>query len=111
MAAQIQNRHLGDTEVAIATTLQRPGGNAVDLTNTNVRFKMTDAAGTLKVAETNSNVQVTDASNGEVQYDPQSADVDTAGTYHAYFTVEDADGNKDTFPAIRGDLEVRIYRD
>jgi hypothetical protein len=111
MAKQIHSRHLGDTEVAIAATLQRPDGTAVDVTNLTVRFKMVDLGGTVKVAETADNVSVTDASNGACQYDPQAADVNTAGTYHGYFTAEDGSGNKDTFPVVRGDLEVRIYPD
>lgn len=111
MTKQIHSRHIDDTEVAIAATLQRPDGTAVDLTDLTVRFKMVAIGGTVKVAETAENVSKTDASNGACQYDPQAADVDTAGTYHAYFTAEDADGNQDTFPAINGHLEVRIYAD
>lgn len=99
-------RHVGDTEVALAATLQRPDGTAVDLTSLTVRFKMVDTAGSVKVAETDSNVSVTDAANGQCQYNFQSADVDTAGTYYAYFTAEDGSGNKDTFPAATGGLRI-----
>lgn len=108
MSIQRQTRHIDDTEVAIAATLQRPDGTAVDLTSLTTRFKMVDTQGTVKVAETSDNVTVTDATNGKCQYDPQAADVDTAGTFYGYFTTEDGSGNKDTFPANKGGLEIVI---
>ena len=64
--------------------------------------------GTTKIAETSDNVTETDAEAGEVQYDFQADDVDTAGTYYGYFTTEDGDEKKDTFPAETGDLEIVI---
>lgn len=112
MASQINIRHVGDTEVAIAATLQRPDDTAVNLTSCTVRFKMISAAtGADKVAETNDNVSVTDAANGQCQYDPQAVDVNTAGLFYAYFTVEDASGNKDTFPVRERDLRILFERD
>lgn len=109
MSVDRQYRHIDDTLTAIAVTLQRPDGTAVDLTSLTVRFMMVLAQdGTVKVAETASNVSVTDASNGQCQYDPQAVDVDTAGTYYAYFTAEDGSSNKDTFPAKTGDFEIII---
>lgn len=35
---------------------------------------------------------------GHVQYSPQSGDLDTVGTYYAWFYDEDAGGNKTSFP-------------
>jgi archaellum component FlaF (FlaF/FlaG flagellin family) len=111
MAKTIHHRHVGDTEVAIAATLQRPDETAVDVTSCTVRFKVVSTGGVVKVAESDTNVTVTDAANGQVQYNPQSADVDTAGIYWAYFTVEDASNNTDTFPAKQGDLEIVFHAD
>ena len=108
MTVQRQIRHEDGTLVAIAATLQRPSGTAVDTTDLTVRFFMVSVQGSTKVAETSDNVTETDASAGEVQYDFQADDVDTAGTYYAYFTTENSDGEKDTFPAETGDLEIII---
>lgn len=105
-------RHVGDTQTALAVTCKRPDGTVVDLTSMTVRFEMYLASnGSTKVAETASNVTVTDATNGQVQYDFQAADVDTPGTYYAYFTVENAAGKKDTYPVDKGYLEVIIDPD
>lgn len=111
MSQQRHDRHVNDTEVALATTLTRPGGTAVDLTDLTVKFKMVANDDTVKVAETDANVTVTDASEGEVEYAFQAADVDTVGTYHAYFVVIDGSGNRDTFPVHEDYLEVKIYGD
>ena len=110
MAAQIQHRHIGDTRIAIAATLVRPNGTAVDLSGLTVKFQMLDTQGTAVVAETADNVSTTDASAGEVQYDPQAADVDTAGSFAAYFTVYDGT-DFETFPVKRGDSIIEIHDD
>jgi hypothetical protein len=106
---RIQTRQVGDRITAIATTLQRPDGTAVNTTNLTVRFTMVDSEdGSVKVAETDTNVTVNSATAGEVEYAPVAADVDTEGIYYGYFTTEDANGKKDTFPAAKGDLEIDI---
>lgn len=107
MAVQTQYRGVGDTRTAIAGTLQRPDGTVENLSGLTVTFRMTDTEGADKVAETNSNVTVTDAANGLVQYSPQSADVDEEGTFNAYFRVADG-SDKDTFPAIQGEFRIVI---
>jgi hypothetical protein len=105
---QQQIRQVGDTQIAIAATLTRPDGTVVDTTDLTVKFKMISADGTIKVAETSSDVTETDAIAGEVEYSPQAADVDTAGTYYAYFITEDGDTKQDTFPAETGEFQVVI---
>ncbi len=105
---QIQTRQVGDTRVALAATLKRPDNTAVDVTGLTVKFRMCTDAGVDKVAETSSNVTVTDATAGEVKYTFQAADVDTAGTFHAYFIVETGAGAQDTFPVVAGDMRVKI---
>jgi hypothetical protein len=111
MAREVQYRHVNDTKVALAATLTRPDGTAVDLTGLTVKFKMVARNNTVKVAETAANVTVTDAAAGAVEYAFQSADVDTAGRYHAYFITIDGSGNRDTFPVHEDHLEVKIYGD
>lgn len=111
MAIQIQVRQKGDLRIALAVTLKRPGvGGAaptvVDLTSLTLNFRMCTALGVDKVAQTASNVTVTDATAGQVKYTFQADDVDTPGTFHAYFIITD-DGD-DTFPVVAGDLQVEI---
>lgn len=110
MAGQTQKRHVGDTRIAIAATLKRPDGTAVNLTGLTVKFKMVDSQGTVTVAETTTNVTVTSAAAGQVQYDPQAADVDTAGTYYAYFTVYSGT-DFEHFPVHRGEFVIEIMGD
>lgn len=111
MAVQRQTRHMDDTDTAIAAQLKRPDGDAVDLTDLTVYFKMVDSEGSTKVSLTTDNVTTTDATNGKVQYSPQAADVDTAGTYYAYFVTKDGSGNYDTFPAEKGEFRIDIKSD
>jgi hypothetical protein len=109
VAVQTQTRQVGDTRIAIAATCKRPDGTVVDLTSLTLKFAMYNSqTGVAKVTETNSNVTVTSATDGEVQYDPQAADVDTEGTYYAYFIAEAAGGAQDTFPASKGDFQIII---
>ncbi len=107
MSVQEQTRRIGDTRTAIAATLKRPDGSVENLSGLDVTFQMTHTEGNDKVAETPDNITVTDAAAGEVQYDPQAADVDTEGTYNAYFRVADG-SDKDTFPAIMGEFKINI---
>lgn len=110
MATQTQIRHLGDTRPSIPAALQRQDGTAIDLTGLTVKFKMIDSRGGAKVAETADNVTVTDASAGSVQYDPQAADVDTAGTYYGYFIIYDG-SDYEHVPVECGDFIISIAAD
>lgn len=109
MSKQTQHRQVGDTRIAIAAQLKRPDGSVVDLTGLTVKFEMFNSKdGTAKVSETSDNVTVTDAANGKVKYSPQSADVDTEGTYHAYFTVYSG-SDYEHFPARGGYFRIQIH--
>lgn len=108
MSVEVQDRQVGDTRTAIAGICTRPNGDVVDLTNLTMKFAMYDSQGNAKVVETNSNVAVTDAVNGEVEYAPQADDVDTEGTYYAYFIAEAGTGEQDTFPVETGDFKIQI---
>ncbi len=108
MAVQTLTRQVGDTHIAIAAQLKRADSSNVDVTSLTVKFAMYDSEGTAKVAETSSNVSKTVAATGKVQYDPQAADVDTAGTYYGYFITEDGSSKQDTFPVVLGEFEIII---
>lgn len=102
---------MDDTRTPLAFRCRRPDGSIVDLTSKTVFFHMVNSAGSDKVAETSSNVTVNDAKAGLVQYDFQAADVDTAGTYYAYFVVKDTGdeaANTETFPAIARQFRIVI---
>ncbi len=106
MAFQEVERQVGDTHVVLAATLKRPDGTVVDLTGLTAKFAMIATDGTAKVAETAASI--TDITGGQVQYQFLDADVDTVGTFYAYFITETTGGKQDTFPAKRGDLRVKI---
>lgn len=108
MAVQTQTRQTGDTRIALSVTCLRPDRSVVDLDSLTLYFEMYSSQGVVKVEKTTSNVLVTDATGGVVQYTFQDDDVDTEGTYFAYFIAESAGGAADTFPAETGDLQVII---
>ena len=86
----------GDLDAPLGRTLQQDGV-AVDLTGKTVEFKMVASDGTVTVDWTSSNVTIVTASEGKVQYDFQSGDVDTAGTFYYWFRVVASSETK-TFP-------------
>jgi len=102
---------VGDTLTPMGATLQQKNASgvlaAVDLTGLTVKFQMVDSAGTVKVAETTTGVTVTDAAAGKVQYDFQSADVDTEGTFYGWFTVYSG-SERDTYPIGGRELVIVI---
>lgn len=104
MPDQTITRQVGDTLIPISATLRQADGTVVDLTSLDVLFTMVSSDGTVKVAETAADT--TDATAGEVQYDLQDADCDTAGTYYIYFITEDAGGEQNTYPAEQGAMRV-----
>ncbi len=108
MSVQKQTRQIGDTLIAIAAALKRPDGTVVDLTDKTLKFTMVDSENSVKVAETATNVTVTDATAGEVQYDVQDDDVDEEGTFNAYFIVEDGSSRQEMFPAELGEFQINI---
>lgn len=99
MSNPIHRRAVGDTYSAFQVTIKKDGV-AVDLTSKDVMFSMNDEDGNVVVAETATGVTVTDAANGEVEYDFQAADVDEAGNFYGYFHVYDTSPGteRDTYP-------------
>jgi hypothetical protein len=84
-----------DTSPSLQATLKDAAQNPVDLEGATVKLHMKSAEGILKV---NAAMTVVDQNNGIIQYDWQSGDTDTAGTYYVEFQVTYADSSVETFP-------------
>ena len=108
MTIQRQTRQLGDTRIPIRGTLEDSLGVPQNLVGVTVTFKMLGSEGSTKVAETTAHVTVTDAMNGQVEYAPRAADVDTEGTFHAYFVGVGPSGLRTAYPAKQGGFEIVI---
>lgn len=82
----------GDTLVPLTAILKDGAGALVDLTNQDVIFVMEDVF--TKANKINGKAaQITDAVNGEVQYNWEDEDVDTPGTYWGWFIRRMVMGN------------------
>ena len=107
------NRMIGDTLTPLGAQLQQRDVSGtladLDVTSMTVKFQMVSEASAVKVAETDSNVSAVTAAEGKVQYDFQTTDVDTAGTFFAWFTAYSLT-EKDTFPADGRTYKI-IFRD
>lgn len=101
---------VGDTRVPLSVTLTRPNGDAIDLTGLTVKFYAVDEDGAEAIAETETGVSVTDADAGQVQYDFQDADVETARRLYAYFRIYDG-AEFERIPVKAGDLIINIQGD
>lgn len=101
---------VGDTLTPLGARLRQLGDSGVyedvNLADKSVTFKMVAEDGTVVVAETSTGVTIVTASEGKVKYDFSAADVDTAGTYYAWFRVADTGGETDTFP--RGGRQFKV---
>lgn len=114
MAQQTRKIHTTDTRTKLSVELKQPNisgvDTVVDLTGLTVEFKMVDGDGATVVTKTATGITVTDATNGLVEYDFQSAGVATPGMYYGYFVVTDT-GETDHFPVCTGDLRIEIEAD
>ncbi len=104
MADQVITRQVGDTLIPIASKLTQADGTVVDLSALTVNFTLVLPDGTVKVVETAATITV--PTNGEVQYDLQAVDADTAGTYWAYFITIDGASERNTYPVEQGALRI-----
>lgn len=84
-----------DTSPSLQATLKDANNNPINLVAATVMFHLKSLDGTIKV---DAEMTVTDADNGVVQYDWQSGDTDTAGSYYAEFEVTYSDASVETFP-------------
>lgn len=86
----------GDTLTPLGATLKRNGA-PFDVTGMDVQFKMVADNGTIKRDWTATGASIVDGDDGQVQYDFQAADVDTAGIFWGWFRVGTG-GEWHTFP-------------
>lgn len=84
-----------DTSPSLQATLTTAAGTAISLTGASVKFHMKSLDGTMKV---DAAMTVTNANNGVVQYDWQTGDTDTVGSYAVEFEVTYGDNTIETFP-------------
>jgi hypothetical protein len=96
-----------DTSPSLQATLKDASLNPIDLTGATVMFHMKSVGGTVKVDQ---QMTITDATGGVVQYDWQSGDTDTVGTYYVEFEVTYADSSVETFPN-NGNRAVSVVRE
>lgn len=96
-----------DTSPALQATLKDASLTAINLTGASVRFHMKSVDGTVKVDEA---MTITNASGGIVQYNWQTGDTDTVGTYYVEFEVTYADSSIETFPN-NGSLSVTVVKE
>lgn len=100
-----ERRAVGDTLATLAFQLATEG-QPIDLTGLTVKFTMVDDAGNVKVPESVANVSA--PTLGYVEYDFQSADVDTAGNYRGWFLVYSG-SEPETFPDDDEGIEIEIF--
>lgn len=98
---QTHSINQGDTRTPLGAILKQDG-NSIDLTGLSVEFRMFSEESVAVMDWTAATVD--DAPNGKVSYDFQSTDVDTAGTFYAWFRIVDG-AEYDTLPVGR---ELRI---
>lgn len=84
-----------DTSPSLQATLKDASQTPINLNGATVMFHMKSVDGTIKV---DAEMTITDEDNGVVQYDWQSGDTDTVGTYYVEFEVTYADASVETFP-------------
>jgi uncharacterized protein YfaS (alpha-2-macroglobulin family) len=96
-----------DTSPSLQATLKDFEGTPIPISGATVQFHMKSIDGTLKVDQ---QMTITDADNGVVQYDWQSGDTDTQGSYYVEFEVTYSDGSIETFPN-KGNLSVVVTKE
>ena len=111
MASSCHKLGVGDTLTPMGRQLKQRDASGVlavvNLAGLTVKFSMVNEAGLKICNEVTTGVTVTDAANGKVQYDFQTADVATAGTYYAWFTVYSGTEH-DTYPIGGRKLVIQI---
>tara|TARA_E500000318_G_C3554652_1_gene210517 strand:+ start:1285 stop:1605 length:321 start_codon:yes stop_codon:yes gene_type:complete len=96
-----------DTSPSLQATLKDASGTAIVLTGASVRFHMKALDGTVKV---DAAMTITSASGGVVQYDWQTGDTDTVGSYSVEFEVTYSDNTIETFPNNQN-LTISVVRE
>lgn len=86
----------GDTNPALKARLKDVNGRNVDITGSNVDFHMRPEGENEKKIQ--AVATITNAQNGEVEYDWEVGDTDDPGRYEAEFQVNYSNGDVETFP-------------
>ena len=111
MATEKHSISVGDTLTPLGCQLKQLSATGVltvvNLAGLTVKFTMANSVGTVIVNEATTGVSVTNATTGKVQYDFQTADVATAGTYYGWFTVYSGTEH-DTYPVGGRKLVIEI---
>jgi hypothetical protein len=84
-----------DTSPSLQATLKDAALDPINLTGASVRLHMKSVDGTLKIDEA---ITIVTPLQGIIQYDWQSGDTDTVGTYYVEFEVTYSDNSVETFP-------------
>lgn len=96
---------VGDTAPALEAICKDADGDAVSVAGATVRFHMRLLGGAS--TKVNALATIVDGPAGQVKYQWQTADTDTAGNYRGEFQVTFSNGTIETFPN-RGDLPLEI---
>jgi len=96
-----------DTSPSLQATLKDASGTAIALTGASVRFHMKALDGTVKV---DAAMAITNASGGVVQYNWQTGDTNTVGSYSVEFEVTYSDSTIETFPNNQN-LTISVVRE
>ena len=96
-----------DTSPSLQATLKDASGTVIVLTGASVRFHMKALDGTVKV---DAAMTITSTSGGVVQYDWQTGDTDTVGSYSVEFEVTYSDSTIETFPNNQN-LTISVVRE
>lgn len=85
----------GDTSPILQATFTDASGSAVSIVGATVKLIVADLSNTVVMNKT---MTVFDGSNGIAEYEWQSGDTSTSGTYKVEFEVTYATGEVETFP-------------
>lgn len=84
-----------DTSPSIGASLKGSDLLPIDLSGATVKIHINSLGGVVKVNQT---MTIISPETGVVQYDWQSGDTDTVGTYYVEFQVTYVDNSVETFP-------------
>lgn len=111
MSITVHRITVGDTLSPLTANLQQKDSTgelaSVDLTGLTVKVKGAKDNGDSWITETVTGVTVTDADDGLVRYDFQTADVTSGGLFWLWFVVYSG-AEKDTYPADGRGLAIDI---
>lgn len=113
MGDLIFNIKKGDRHKPLAAQLKyqtSSGSTAVDLSSCTVKFYMRKRGHRELKVDTGA-CQITNASNGYVQYEWVTADVNTAGIYEGEFVVTFSDSTEETFPESGDRIVIVIHEE